>query len=404
MNPGKVFGYALCWLVVVLMAPPLGASAAGPGDDQPFKQEQLDQMLAPIALYPDSLLAQVLMASTYPLEVVQADRWVRQNSKLKGETLYTALDKMEWDPSIKALVPFPEVLSMMSEQLDWTQQLGDAFLGQQGDVMDTVQKLRARAHAQNNLKSTREQQVIVEEKVIRIEPVNPEVVYIPAYNPVVVYGPWLYPAYPPYYWGPAFVGAGVAFAAGVAVGAAWGHGWGNWNWGNHTINVNVNRNINVNHNLKAGGVQTGKWQHNPDHRKGVAYRNDAAGRQYGQKRPGSPDAGRDYRGHSQAPGGQGMHQTGYREPGRQPTAGDRAGRGGEMGRPQGAGSMGGGQTRPGAFDGMSHGGEAREHADRGFMSRSGGMQGGGEFHGGGGGFHGGGGGMHGGGGGFHGRR
>ena len=206
-----------------------------------YKQEQLEQMLAPVALYPDSLLAQILMASTYPLEVVQADRWIKQNSTLKGDALKAGLAKQDWDASVKAIVSFPQVLSMMSEQLDWTQKLGDAFLARQSDVMDAVQRLRAKAYAQKGLKDTKEQKVIVEDKIIRIEPADPVVVYVPVYNPVVVYGPWAYPQYPPYYW-PVYWGApvyatGVAFAAGVAVGIAWSNSWGYWGWGNHTINV-----------------------------------------------------------------------------------------------------------------------------------------------------------------------
>jgi len=157
----------------------------------------LEQILAPIALYPDSLLAQILMASTYPLEVVQADRWAKQNKDLKGDALTAALEKQPWDPSVKSLVNFPQVLAMMSEKLDWTQKLGDAFLAQQKDVMDTVQGLRKKAVDAGNLKTTKEQQVIVEKETIIIEPASTQVVYVPTYNPTVVYGAWPYPAYPP---------------------------------------------------------------------------------------------------------------------------------------------------------------------------------------------------------------
>ncbi len=167
----------------------------GPGQ---FSQEQLDQILAPIALYPDSLLAQIFIASTYPLEVVVADRWANQNKNLKGDELNTALGKQPWDASVKALVPFPDVLSMMSQKLDWTQMVGDAFLAQQADVMDTVQKLRKRASGAGNLKSTEQQKVIVEQEIIRIEPANPSMVYVPVYDPLWVYGPWWWPYYPPY--------------------------------------------------------------------------------------------------------------------------------------------------------------------------------------------------------------
>lgn len=156
-------------------------------------------MLAPIALYPDSLLIQVLMAATYPLEVVQAARWVSQNPNLKGEKLAAALNQKSWDPSVISLVNFPSVLAMMNDKLEWTQNIGDAFLGQKDQVMATIQNLRAKAQAQGTLKTTKEQVVVVQEKTIVVEPADPMVVYVPAYNPTVVYGAWWYPAYPPYY-------------------------------------------------------------------------------------------------------------------------------------------------------------------------------------------------------------
>ena len=193
--------------------------------DKPFKQEELDQLLAPIALYPDSLLAQIFMASTYPLEVVQAGKWAKANENLKGDALAAALEKENWDPSVKSLVNFSQVLDMMNEKLDGTQKLGDAFLAQQKDVMDTVQKLRAKAEEQGNLKTTEEQKVVVEKetKTIIIESTSPEVVYVPTYNPTVVYGPWGYPSYPPGY----VAGAALfSFGVGVAIGAAWGYAWG----------------------------------------------------------------------------------------------------------------------------------------------------------------------------------
>lgn len=392
MSPGRDFRNIICGLIVLLLAVPLGALAASAAESKPFKQEQLDQITAPIALYPDSLLAQVLMASTYPLEVVQADRWVKQNSKLKGDSLNAAVDQQDWSASVKALVPFPTVLSMMSEQLDWTQKLGDAFIAQQEDVMDSVQRMRNKAHAQNSLKSTKEQKVIVEEKIIRIEPVNPQVIYVPAYNPVVVYGPWPYPAYPPYYWGPPAYAPGLAFAAGVAVGVAWSNGWGHWDWGNHTVNVNVNKNININ-NLKNTNIHTTNWQHDPAHRKGVAYRDESSRQRYSQRPPGSPDARRDYRGHAPDAGASGLHQTGYRDPGQAHAPQDRMHSGGTppTGRPGEHGSMGFDHASPATFEGMGHSRDAiQQHADRGFSSRESGMRGGGfGGFGGSGGFHGG---------------
>ena len=211
----------------------------------------MEQILAPIALHPDPLISQILMASTYPLEVVQAERWAKQNASLKGDALTKALEAQNWDPSVKSLVNFPQVLTMMSEKLDWTRKLGDAFLADQKKVMDTIQSLRAKAQASGNLKTTKEQTVIVEEKIIKIEPASPQVVYVPTYNPTVVYGAWPYPAYPPYYYyPPGYVATSMfAFGAGVAMGAAWGYAWGNCNWNGGDVDVDVNRNTNINNNI-----------------------------------------------------------------------------------------------------------------------------------------------------------
>ena len=197
-------------LMIVFLALPPGVVAQQAGAAV-LKPEELDQVLATIALYPDPLVSQILMASTYPLEIVQADRWAKQNASLKGDALAKALEAQDWDPSVKSLVNFPQVLTMMSEKLDWTQKLGDAFLEDEKKVLDTIQSLRAKAQASGNLKTTKEQTVIVEEKIIKIEPANPQVIYVPTYNPTVVYGAWPYPAYPPYaYYPPGYV-AGSAF-------------------------------------------------------------------------------------------------------------------------------------------------------------------------------------------------
>ena len=178
------------------------APAASEPEAKTFSQQDLDQLLAPIALHPDALLAQILMASTYPLEIVQAARWVKENLNLKGKALDDAAQKQPWDPAVKALTAVPQVLQQMSDKLDWTQKLGDAFLAQQADVMQTVQNLRAKAYAAGNLKSTEQQAVQTEaqgsQTIYVIESSKPEVVYVPAYNPTVVYGTWWYP-YPPYY-------------------------------------------------------------------------------------------------------------------------------------------------------------------------------------------------------------
>ena len=221
--------HALFWVLVVMMVP-YGAFAQDAGTTAAFSPEELDQMLAPIALYPDSLLAQVLIAATYPDQVTEADRWLNQNPGLKGDALDNALDGMNWDLSVKALAPFPQVLDIMAKESAWTQRMGEAFLAQQGDVMDSVQRLRQKAYAAGNLKTTAEQKVVVQGETIEVAPVNPEVVYIPRYDPVVVYGPWWYPAYPPFAYYPVFPGVAVGigvfgFWGAVAVAPAWGWGW-----------------------------------------------------------------------------------------------------------------------------------------------------------------------------------
>jgi hypothetical protein len=294
MKMNRVLMQLLAVSVALLLILPQGAIAESGGGDKTFKQEELDQLLAPIALYPDSLLAQILMASTYPLEVVEAARWVKANQGLKGDALTSALEKEGWDPSVKSLVNFPQVLGMMNEKLDWTQKLGDAFLAQQKDVMDTVQKLRQKAQAQGSLKSSKEQKVIVEKETqtIIIEPASPQVVYVPTYNPTVVYGAWPYPAYPPYYYYPPGYAAGAAlfsFGMGVAIGAAWGYAWGGCNWRGGDVDIDINRNTNINNNINRGKYQNkvtggqggrGEWKHNPEHRKGVSYRDQGTAQRF----------------------------------------------------------------------------------------------------------------------------
>ncbi len=370
MERRKVYLGALTWLLVLLMAAPPWAMAQDSRATKKFKQEELDQMVAPIALYPDSLLGQILMASTYPLEIVQADRWAKANKNLKGDPLTAALEKQNWDPSVKSLVNFPQVLSMMNEKLDWTQRLGDAFLAQQKDVMDTVQKLRFKAKEAGNLKSSEQQKVVVQEKVIIIEPANPQVIYVPTYNPVVVYGPWWYPAYPPYYYyPPGYVAttAAFSFAAGVAVGAAWGYAWSNCNWNHGDININNSQNININNNInrdkytRPGQGGSGTWQHDPDHRKGVSYRDEGTRQRFDQtaKRTGGPESRSDFRGRGQD------------TPGKQSPESGRQG----LDRGKGAGgaeSKGLGQGKgSGAFEGMGHGGETKNFSERGQASRQG---------------------------------
>ncbi|MHC1743385.1 MAG: DUF3300 domain-containing protein [Syntrophobacteraceae bacterium] len=276
MNRKVPYLRGLIGFLVLLMAVPPWALAQGSGAAATYGQGELDQMLAPVALYPDSLLGQILVAATYPDQVAEADQWVRQNPNLQGDELNGALDRMNWDLSVKALVPFPQVLAMMSAKMDWTQGMGNAFLAQEGDVMDTIQRLRRQAHAAGHLNTTEQQRVVVRGESIEIVPANPRVIYVPAYNPSVIYGSWGYPSYPPYayspyypnyaydpyYTGGSFVTAGLfGFAAGIAVGSIWSSGWGHWDWGRRHANVTINRTININRNdIRRGDIRTSRWQ------------------------------------------------------------------------------------------------------------------------------------------------
>ncbi|MFM0160447.1 DUF3300 domain-containing protein [Paraburkholderia sediminicola] len=229
--------------------------------------QQLDSLTAPIALYPDALLAQVLMAATFPQDVQAAAEWSKANAKLQGDDAVKAVASEPWDPSVQSLVAFPQVLATMASKPDWVAQLGNAFLAQPNDVMDSVQRLRKQAQAAGNLKTSSQQKVVVEQSTIQIVPANPQVVYVPTYNPTVVYGTWPYPAYPPVYVPPP---PGYAIAAGFATGLAFGAGvavanslWGGFNWNTHDVNINVNRynNINVNNRLNVNSSTT-NWNRN----------------------------------------------------------------------------------------------------------------------------------------------
>jgi Protein of unknown function (DUF3300) len=291
---------ALCAVPLVLMsglatapARAQDATAAAPVQTQApaeakLPEGQIEQLVAPIALYPDPLLTQVLMASTYPLEVIEAARWSQANSTVSGAALQDAMQSQSWDPSVKALTAVPQTLQMMNAKLDWTQQLGDAFLAQQQDVLAAVQKLRAQAQAAGNLQSTPQQVVTTEAppagaapasgpQPIVIEPVNPDVYYVPVYDPAVAYGAWSYPDYPPFNWSPpGFVASNVvSFAAGVAVGSAI---WGGCNWWQNHVTINVNRYNVFNHtNIN---IANDNWIHNPEHRHGVPYQNASVARRF----------------------------------------------------------------------------------------------------------------------------
>jgi hypothetical protein len=380
----------------MLLAP--AAAGAQEQEKPPLKAEEIEALVAPIALYPDSLLSQVLMASTYPLEVVQAARWVQANPKVTGDAALKAVEKESWDVSVKSLVAFPQALVPMNDKLDWTQKLGDAFLSQKDDVMAAVQKLRQQAHEGGNLKSNEQQKVVVEQApstqqtVVKIEPAQPDVIYVPAYDPTVVYGGWPYPAYPPYYWPPppmyypgGYFGAGLAFGMGVVtIGAI----FGDCDWGNNDINIDVDKAVNIDRNFQSNRPDRGQgqggrtsWQHDPSHRKGVSYRDQGTRDKYGARVPGA-DGRRDYRGHTA--GGPQVGGGGVGDRGSQVGGGGVGDRGSQVGG-GGAGDRGpGASTLPagpgggarqdgrgdagGAFAGVGAGGQTQRDAQRGRAS------------------------------------
>jgi hypothetical protein len=297
----------LAWIrsIVLAFATLLMAGVyLSPQDQQPqpaaaperakLSSDELDSLVAPIALHPDPLLAQILAASTYPLEIVQLQQWMAKNPGLKDQALMDAVQKEGWDPAVQALAPLPEVLKQLADNIKWTSELGNAVLAQQSDVMDAVQRMRKKAKDKGNLQSTEQQKVetkVVESKsVIVIEPSSPEVVYVPSYNPVVVYGPpvYAYYPYPPIYYPPPgyyYGGMAISFGMGVAMGAAWGGGWG-WGvgWGGNDIDINVDNNVIRNYNRdrsSSNRIQSGNWQHNREHRGGAPYSDRATANRFG---------------------------------------------------------------------------------------------------------------------------
>ena len=276
------------------------ASTASSGT---FTREELDQMMAPIALYPDALLAQILMASTYPGDVADAVEWSKAHKDAKGEDAVKQVEGQPWDPSVQSLVAFPQLLAVLGQDPKWVQRLGDAFLAQPDAVMESAQRLRRQADAAGNLKSNEQQKVTKEAapagstaaapQTIVIESAQPDVVYVPSYNPSVVYGTWAYPSYPPYYYPPPAYyypgGALVSFGIGMAVGGAL---WGDLDWGHSDIDIDVDRynefNRNTNRTVNRDQIsRDGKWQHNAANRDGVPYRDSASREQFGRQLDGA---------------------------------------------------------------------------------------------------------------------
>jgi len=315
LSPGDLLAYS--------SSPRMAQASTPQNQTAKIPPDQLDSLVAPIALYPDPLLAQVLAASTYPLELIQLQQWLTTNPGLKDQALADAVAKQPWDPSIQALAALPDVVKRLADEIQWTTDLGNAFLAQEGDVMDAVQRMRKKAQDKGNLKSTEQQTVetkVVENKsVIVIEQANPQVVYVPSYDPVVVYGPPVYP-YPPIYYpyypaGYYAAGLAISFGVGVMMGAFWSGGWG-WGcgWGGNNITINNNNNFNRNSNIGGGNRPSqlpsggrgniggggnrgnlgggnrpsqlpsggrGNWQHNPQHRGGAPYRDRGTADRFG---------------------------------------------------------------------------------------------------------------------------
>ncbi len=376
---------------------------------KPFKPEELDQMLAPIALYPDAVLAQTLMAASYPLEVVEAARWSKANPTLKGDAAVTAVKDKSWDVSVKSLVAFPQILVQLSDHLDWMQKVGDAMIAQEQDVADSIQRLRAKAADAGNLQSGQEQTVTSQgsgtDRTIVIAPANPEVVYVPAYNPTTVYGAWPYPAYPPTYYPPppgygygSALLRGLMFGAGIAAAGAIFGGW-NWGRGNSYVNVNVNRAVNIDRNFNVNNINNGRWQHDSIHRKGVAYRDPGTRQRFNQARPGA-DQRQEFRGRLENRPAGGQHPNLPNRPAgggaQRPNITNRAAGGQHPNFQNHAGAPRGG----GAIRGVNNGQQVNREAARGRAQQSratshpaggGGARGGGGGHAGGGGAHAGGG-------------
>jgi hypothetical protein len=443
MNPNRFFSEGVRNLMIgvlaVAMVPgdtvtsaPLLQSASSPSSDQAPKipPDQLDSLVAPIALYPDPLLAQTLAASTYPLELIQLQQWLLKNPGLTDEALADAVAKQPWDPSIQAMAGLPDVVKRLADDIQWTTDLGNAFLARQNDVMDAVQRMRKKAYNNGNLKSGEQQKVetrVVENKsVIVIEQANPQVVYVPSYDPMVVWGASLYP-YPPIYYPAGYYAAGLAisFGFGVMMGAFWSGGWG-WGcgWSNNNININNNNNFNRNSNIgggnrpsqlpnrggNRGGIGGGdrgnfggggrgdaSWKHNPQHRGGAPYRDRATADRFGGTARGDSLANRQA-GARQQLGRQGGNLASNRSgPGVSNRAGGGLGGGNRFsgGGPNSIGgrdlTRGGGGNRD-AFGGGSRGSRgyngpsARANSSRGASSmgsRGGGFRGGGGRSGGG---------------------
>jgi hypothetical protein len=357
--------------IAFVMSVATGALAQNAPDTTAASQEaakipdaELDSLVAPIALYPDPLLSQTLVASTYPVELMQLQQWIGKNSSLKDQALADAAAKQPWDASIQGLAAFPDVVAKLADNVQWTSDLGNAFLAQQNDVMAAVQRMRAKAQGSGTLKTGAQQKVETQttdsgQQAIVIEPADPNVVYVPSYDPAVVYGASEYP-YPSISY-PGYVpGTALAWGTGLALGAAWGGGWGyNCGWNNGDVNINYNNKYvnNANKNNPNRG-QGNSWQHNPQHRGNAPYGNKQTANKFGGTARGEarPAGGA-------GPGGATRPAGGAGAAGGAGVAGGQGNRpGGEGAKPGGAGAGAAAKPGGGAGAGAKPGGGGGEAA------------------------------------------
>ncbi len=348
-----------CPLVMAQEAPQAQSQEMTTTEEAPkIPNDQLDSLVAPIALYPDAMLAQTLAASTYPLEVMQLNQWMDKNKNLKDKALADAVAKQPWDPSVQSMAAFPDVVQRMAENIQWMTDVGNAVLAQQKDVMDAVQRMRAKAQGTGNLQTGSEQKVETKttqsgQQVIVVEQANPEAAYVPSYDPEIVYGaapaeypyyPYSYPGYQP--------GRALAWGSAIAVGGVWANNnWGNCDWDDGNVTINNNNNFNKNYNKNVNKTGTGQgngWQHNPQHRGNAPYANKQTANKYGGKTAGGA-------GKPGGPGGAGG-VGGAGKPGGPGGAGG-VGGAGKPGGPGGAGGVGG-AGKPGGPGGAGGAGKA----------------------------------------------
>ena len=387
-RPSRAVIAILCAMLLVpgegaLLAQATQSAAPAQAAEKPLTADQLDSLIAPIALYPDDLLAQVLAASTYPLEIMQLQQWLAKNKNLKDKALVDAVAKQPWDPAVQSMAAFPDAVKRLCDDIQWTTDVGNAFLDQQKDVMDAVQRMRKKAKDKGTLTSNEqmkvETKVVEQQTVIVVQSANPEVIYVPVYSPTVVYPPPVYPYPPIYYPPPPPPGAMfMTFTAGVMIGAAWGGSCCHCGWGSSSnVNINVNNTYNRNTNVNTGGGGGGNnWSHNSAHRGGAPYSSSASANKYGGSTKGGAagrqqSAGASTNSANRSGGGGGASPSA--------STANRGGGGGGGASPSASsakkGGGGGGGGSPSAMSGGSggfSGSSAKASSSRGSSSMSGG--------------------------------